>query len=152
MSIRTTNTSTITTAVQTLLRAALPYAQGELIVERAEPINAVPGRCPWVGIYRQSVRAVPRTLGLSSGYRRQEVSLALVMTESSSQSGELCEEKLEELVQNVLSAVLSDESLLGTVDSLGDVHTIYRDYRKEGNSYFQEAVIQFTALVNVTAL
>jgi hypothetical protein len=149
--IRTINVSTITKAVQDMLREAPPYSQGELTVERGQPLNKVPARCPWVGVYRQSVSFESRALGLGAGYRRQRVELALVLKARSAVSGEDCEEALEALLQNVESVLLSDPSLRGNVDVIDTFSVRYSDYVNEGNAFFQEAVLQFAALVNVSA-
>jgi hypothetical protein len=130
-----------------------PGLEGKVSCQRAAPINQSLTQTPWVGIYRQQQTLEPRTLGYGAGYRRHNISFAVVMQESSLRSGEDCELKMEKLISEVCSAICSDESLRGTVDMLGPEPFLvtYSSYRVEGNSFFQEAVLQFSVVTNVTA-
>ncbi len=130
-----------------------PGLEGKVSCQRAEPINQSAAKTPWVGIYRQQQTLEPRTLGFGAGYRRHNIGLVVVMQESSLRSGKECEEKMEKLISEVCSAICSDESLRGSVDMLGPEPFVvtYSSYRVEGNSFFQEAVLQFNVVTNVTA-
>lgn len=131
-----------------------PYmADEEVTIERAEPVNKSSDRCPWIGIYRQQQTLETRTLGLGTGYRRHNITLALVMQEASNRSGQACEEKLERLVSEAISAICSDESIRGSVIALDPSPFVltYSSYQVEENSFFQETVFTFTVQTNVNA-
>jgi len=130
-----------------------PALEGRVKVTRGEPINKQMEKCPWAGIYRQQQTFEPRTLGLGSGYRRQRITLAVVLQESSTKSGQDCEVKMEKLISETVAALASDESIRGTVLAFGEepFNVIYSSYRVEENSFFQEAVLTFTVVTNVNA-
>lgn len=122
-------------------------------VERAAPINKDTNRCPWVGIYRQTQAFTPRALGLGSGYRRHNITLALVVQEASLKSGQDCEERMERLISEVVSAICSDESIGGSVLALTEdpIAVSYSSYEVEQNNFYQEAVLLVTVTTNVSA-
>ncbi len=147
--IRTVNVADITKKLLIQVGQWPQIADKKAVVERSEPPNQNSNRTPWIGLYRSGVTTVPRTIGVRSGYRQQRVSLIILVQDGSFVSGEDCEEKLEYMVQQVTSALLSDESLGGTVDVLEDLQVVYEDYRQDGAAFLQTATIQFTGIFNV---
>lgn len=147
--IRTINVSNVTKHLLKQIGQWPQIADKKAIVERSEPPNENSNRLPWIGLYRASVLTVARTIGMGSGYRQQRVNLIVLVQEGSFVSGEDCEERLEYMVQQVTSALLSDESLGGNVDTLEELQVVYDDYRKEGGAFMQSATIQFTGIFNV---
>jgi hypothetical protein len=146
------NVADITDAVEQLLRNWQPLmSAGVDNVEDAEEINQDAGRCPWVGIYRSKIRYPSRTLGMGTGYRGQRVDLILVMQQFDPTSGKACARRLEDLIQMVIGAVLSDPSLGGTVDALDEFEVQYPDYQRLDNGFFQTAFLFFTGVTNVNA-
>jgi hypothetical protein len=145
------DTSEVTGALVDLI-AQFPAVDdlGARVVSNA-PVNEDGGQCPWVGVYQTRQEFVLRTLGAGPGFRMHRVSLAVVLTESSLLTGRDCERKLERLLAAVLSAILSDPSLRGTLLVTQDPFSItYSNFRDEGGAYFKQAVIQFTAESPVT--
>lgn len=149
--IQTINVGEVTKALEAWLKSWPGLLDIQATIERSEPVNESPDRCPWVGIYRARAGFPQRALGLGSGYRRQEVSLVLVLTESSTDSGEDCEDRLEALVQAVTSALCNNESISGTVNTLAEIDVTYTDYTAVGANFFQQAVVSVTASTNVIA-
>ena len=151
--IQVLNVTEITKKLQAQLLEWPALMDINVRVERAAPINKSRDKCPWVGIYRQGQIFESRTLGLGSGYRRHNITFALVLQEASSKSGEACEERLETLTSEVVSAICSDESIRGTVLALAQdpFQLNYSSYQVEENSFFQEAVLMFTVTTNVNA-
>ena len=139
------NVSTVTAALVSLLDEAL----GNVAVVRAEEINETPGNCPWVGVYRDNVEYVIKTLGFGSGMREQRINLVVVVQESDGTSGERCEDRLEELLKNVVGAILSDVTLRSTVQVVTDFQVRYADYRKIGGGFMQTAAVYLTAVTTV---
>lgn len=123
-----------------------------LNVDRSEAVNDDPNRTPWFCVYRQGVTFEARALGRGAGYRRQRATFILALQASSVRSGIDCETALEELVRETISALLSDESLGGLVDTLGELVTI--EYvaapTRGGQAYMQGAYIRVEALANVS--
>lgn len=147
MNFKPLNISVITAGISALLTKALP----QLTVERSAEVNELPHRCPWVGIYRSGVEYPLRTLGMGSGFRGQRINLVLMVQNSDATSGEECEERLEELIVNVIGALLSDPTLNNTVDGLDEFSVQYVDYLQTDAGYVQTAGIYFTALSSVRA-
>ena len=150
MTVRVLNTKALTNALKVQLEQWPKLADAGVTVESNMPINATTSRCPWIGIYQVSQNLPSKTLGMGSGFRRHRIQIALVLNESSMVSGEECEENMELLVSETLSALLSDYSIGGVVDVIDDqISVTYSSYRIEGNSFFKEAVIQFGVVTTV---
>jgi len=151
--IRTTDVSRVTRAIQQALTEWDALADKPVEITRAAERNTDPNRCPWVGIYRTGVDygEAPRVMGLGSGYRRQRMDFAVVVQAADPTSGEECEDRLEPLIQEVTSALLSDVSLRGTVLTIDSFAVRYENYERVGGSYFQEAVVFFSATQNTSA-
>lgn len=151
MIVRTLDTSIVTGNLVEQIRQFPAVDDLGTSVEAGEPVNEDPRRCPWVGVYQTGNNFTVRTLGMTSGFRRQRIELAIIVTESSSSSGRDAETKMEKLIAAVVGAVLSDTSIRGSVDTIMEEFRVtYSDYRKSGNLFFREAVIQFAAELNVT--
>jgi hypothetical protein len=123
----------------------------ELVIKHGEKPPDSETECPWIGVYCVEHNLPMRTLGMGSGFRYQRMSFWLVCKEASPNSGNECAAKLETLVQLALSAVLSDCSLGGTVDTIDDMRVRYPEWGKVAGVYLQTAVIQFTAQTTVKA-
>lgn len=119
-------------------------------VERSEEVNKTPNSEGWVGIYRAGIKYVTRAIGAGVG-RQQQVSLVVLTQRSDMRSGKDCEDALEDLNQRVLSVILTDESLKGTVDALdpNNFEIRYESYNKIGNLFMQTSAIYLTGLVRV---
>jgi hypothetical protein len=154
MTVRTVNVSTITRAVLEMLRDDLVIGGKGVQVERATSWDFPPGANGWVGVYRRNVRYPPRALGMTQGFREQRTSILVLVRESNYESGEACEDALEDLLQRVMSTLLNDHSLKGTVDTLGEeIVVTYDAYEKsEEGPWVQTAFIQFEGLVRVSVL
>ena len=151
--IRTLDVSKVTRAVQQMLSEWDALVDSAVEITRAAERNNDPNRCPWVGVYRVGVdyADAPRVMGFGNGYRRQRIDLAVVVQAADPTSGEECEDRLEGVIQEVTSALLSDTSLRGTVLTIDAFAVRYENYERVGGSYFQEAVIFFSATQNTSA-
>jgi hypothetical protein len=151
--IKALNVSTVAEALQQQLQEWPYMAANNVKVTRAAVLNKSQSDCPWIGIYRQGQSFEPRTLGLGNGYRRQNITFALVLQASSLKGGEDCELLMESLLSEAVSAICSDESIRGTCDCLSPdpFNITYSSYSAEGTSFYQEAVLIFTVVTNVTA-
>jgi hypothetical protein len=151
MSIRTVNVATVQAALGELLKSdATLMDMTTLTIEHGEALAKSDTQCPWIGVYCVGVDYALRTLGFGAGMRYQRMQFWLVCAEQSPASGSECTQKLEALVQAVNSAVLSDTSLGGTVDTIEEFRTDYPQWGKSSGVYFQTAVTQFTATTMVT--
>lgn len=121
----------------------------ECAVERSAELNEIPTRCPWIGVYRSGVRYPLRTLGLTAGWRQQRIALMVFVQHSDATSGEECEERLEGLIMDVISVLLSDPTLSNSVDTLDEFEVSYLDYSQTEAGYMQTAGIYFTAITSV---
>lgn len=149
MSITPVSVSTITRAVAERLLADARLK--DVRVQRSEEMNETPSLCPWVGIYRAECAFPPRVLGHGiAGLRGQRVNVILLAQESDAGSGEACEDRLNELVDKILSVLLGDTTLGGAVHTLDEVTVRYPDYRRVSDGpYMQTAMILFTAITMV---
>lgn len=105
--------------------------------------------CPWIGVYRQSVQYPIRVLGTPGGFRGQQVELVLVVQEQDSSSGAACEERLEQLIMNTISALFDDVTFAGTCETIDRLYVQYTSYQQKDAAYMQTAMIYFTALTRV---
>lgn len=149
--IASKNVATVTRALVEQLQENVALAALNPRVERSGK-NDDPNLCPWIGVYRFGVQFPVLTLGMGTGFRNQEIRLALAIQQSDGTSGEECEDRLEELLAAVVGAILSDTTLKGTVMAIGEDFDIqYPDYQLKNGMYMQTAVLQFTALTRVSA-
>lgn len=118
-------------------------------IERDAELNEIPGLCPWIGIYRMGVTYPSRVLGLGSGFRGQRIELAVFVQQSDATSGEECGERLEALIVDVISVLLSDPTLGGSVDTIDNFEVRYLDYARDDAGYFQTAAVYLTAVTMV---
>lgn len=123
-------------------------------VDRYEELSATPGAHGWACIYRERVDYPARTLGMGSGYRNQLIRLFAFVRESDPTSGEECGQRLDALLQKLVSSLLSDPSLKGTVQTLDEFSVIYFDYQKQDTTgmYLQTAQLNFTGVIPVSAM
>ena len=148
----TINMATITAAVEELLNRTSSLA--DVNISRAEPVNDDPDNCPWVGVYRQRQEYNPQTLGKDAGHR-EFVGSVIVIAQATHQSGAECEDELDELVQDVLSAIFTDTELRNTVDMVNDCNVTYsydavNEDEEEYENYFQTAIMQITVEADTT--
>jgi len=145
MLVRTLNISEVTSALSSQIGQWPALHDAGLCVEVSEVVNESAGRTPWLGIYPTGVAYEERTLGLGSGYRRQAVEITMIIQASDITSGQSCHETLAELVAEATSAILSDATLGGSVDNVGQLRVAY-DYAQTGdNAFLQSAIISLTA-------
>lgn len=117
----------------------------DVTMQRSERINKDPAKCPWLGVYRVRATYPSRTLGAGSGFRQQKLEYILIAQAANGRSGQDCEETLELLVRRVLSALLSDPTLNGLVQTFEDLEVRYPSYQQTAsNQYMQTALIYVT--------
>jgi hypothetical protein len=123
-------------------------------VERYEELTKTPGAHGWACIYRARVDYPPRTLGMGSGYRNQLIRLFAFVSESDPTSGEECGQRLDLLLQKLVGTLLSDPSLMGTVQTLDEFSVNYFDYERQDSTgmYLQYAQLNFTGVIPVSAM
>lgn len=145
------NVSTITTALKTLLDSNATIAAWPLAmpVVRGDYINEDAGLTPWIGIYRGEINLEPRTLGMTPNNLEATALIKIVVQQSSADSSSACETLLEGRVHDVLSAIMSDTSIGGTVDMVNRFKVSHGYIETESTSlYFQTAIIELEAEVS----
>lgn len=145
MILTPTNVADVTRGIQELL--ATQPTLDDVTVERSEEINAIPSRCPWIGVYRAGISYPSRTIGVGAGYRHQKIQLVLLMQHANNASGADCEDVLEGLVQRVLAVLLTDPTLGGLVATLDEIEVQYPSYERTADEqYMQTAALYITAI------
>lgn len=148
MNIKPISVSAITQAVEARLLADAALA--DVRISRSEEINSLPSSCPWVGVYRADCQFPIRTLGMGAGFRGQRVQVVLLAQESDPASGAACEDRLNELVDKLIAAILSEPTLGGVVHTVDDFSVRYPDYRRvDDDIYMQTAMVQFSVITTV---
>lgn len=156
LTIRPINIGDITKAVQLMLIQHPDIGNVGVTVERSCEPSDDPGTEGYIGIYKGRASFSPRTIGVAPGFRNQDVRLALSIRMSGYEDGEECEEALEDLLQSTVSCLLSDTSLRGTVDNIGETFEIQYltdvIVKDKDEIYLQVANLFFEAqtTVNVT--
>lgn len=148
MQYKPQNVARVTDALVEQLKAALINVE----VSRADEFNEDPGLCPWVGVYRDTVRFETKTVGYGMGARDQHIELVVAVQQSDASSGQACEDRLEELLASIGGAILDDVTLRGTVRNVESMETRYADYKKVGGSFMQTAVIYLTVVVSIAVV
>jgi hypothetical protein len=149
LNITPIDVSAVTRALVAMLSADSRLEQAT--IERSAELNEIPGRCPWIGVYRSGVEYPLRTLGMGSGWRQQRLNLMVFVQHADGTSGEECEDRLEGLIVDVIGVLLSDPTLGNTVDTLDEFSVTYLDYSQTDSGYMQTAGIYFTAITSVRA-
>ena len=147
MTFKPVNVSAITQAIEQMMLDETSLQSAT--VQRSSEINELPTLCPWIGIYREGVEYPLRTLGMGSGFRGQRIDLVVMVQHSDATSGAECEERLEQLIVDVIATLLADPTLRSTVDALDEFRVQYIDYLQTDSGYVQTAGIYFTALTSV---
>jgi hypothetical protein len=150
MSIITVDVAEVCRAIQTLLKDSQDVQDIGAAVELAEPVNEDPTRCPWVGIYPLRSPFPTRTLGMGGGFRAQNPEFVLVCQEQHANDGGACLDALGKLVKAVTSAVLTDPSLKGTVQMLGDFEVDFLGVLKVNDAIMQTATVRAVGLTTVS--
>lgn len=75
---------------------------------------------------------------------RQLIDMAIVAQQSDGTSGEQCEDRLEELMAALCSALLSDTTVRGTVQIMSEMSISYDDYKVSGEQFMQTAILRAT--------
>lgn len=119
-------------------------------IERAEPVNEDPSKCPWVGIYPTRGSFPPRALGFGPGYRYQEPEFVAICQASNPLDGASCQDSLGELVKAVADAILSDPTLKGNVLTLSDFEVNFDTYDKVDDVIMQSATIRVVGQTTVS--
>lgn len=143
------NLSKITKAIEELLTDANTSSE-PYVITRNKTQNTDDGIASigWVGIYRESVSLIPRRTG-SLPYQT-DPKVRIEVQAASMASEEECEEKLDDLVEFVLTVLASNIDLKGYVGYLKDYEVDYDDNFGEGiqEVYYQFATITITGEVN----
>lgn len=148
------NLGEITLATKEMWRDDPAVGIAGVQIERYEEITKTPGKHGWACIYRAHVDYAPRTLGMGSGYRNQLIRLFAIAAESDPTSGEEAGERLDLLLSKLVGTLLTDTSLKGTVQTLGEFSVDYFDYQRQSDTgiYLQYAQLNFTGVIPVTAM
>lgn len=147
MKIKTINAADVQRALGAILNEwAGLMDTPHLSILHGEEINRDENACPWIGVYCIGSDFPPRTTGFGVGMRYQHIRFMVVCQHTSANSGAECTARLEDLVQKVTSAVLSDPSLKGTVNALDSFAVRYPEWGKSNGIYIQTAAVEFTAV------
>jgi hypothetical protein len=119
-------------------------------IDRAEPINEDPSKCPWVGVYPLRVPFPTRALGYGAGFRAENPEYSIICQTSHPNDGAACQDQLGELIKAVTSALLSDTTLKGTVQMLGDFEVDFLGTAKVNDSILQTASVRVVGLTTVS--
>lgn len=150
MNILTQDMAEVARAVQSLLKDSTDVQATEAKIELAGPVNEDPSRCPWVGVYPLRCPFPTRTLGMGGGFRGQNPEVVLMCQTSHQTDGEACLDSLGVLVKAVANAILSDPSLKGTVQMLGDFEVEFLGVLKFNDAIMQTASIRAVGLTTVS--
>lgn len=117
------NVSDITKAVKKMLEQA-PSLNDIKSVERGEYVNMDPSRTPWVGVFRTQIDYSPKALGMHARSWKANIIIKLVV-QASEGTGEATEDSLEDLVQRIMSVILTDLTLRDYVEMLNSLKIEY---------------------------
>jgi hypothetical protein len=150
MIIQTADMAEMLRAVRDLLKDWQGVQDIGATVDLAEPVNEDPGRCPLIQIFPTRTPFPSRTLGMSGGYRAQNNEFVILFQQTHANDGEACLNALGLLVQAGTSALLSDPSLKGTVQMLGDFEVDYLGVLPVNDAIMQTATLRAVGLTTVS--
>lgn len=119
-------------------------------VDLAEPVNRDPSRCPLIQVFPLRMAFPLRTMGLGSGYRGQNNEFVILCQQSHQSEGAECLRLLGQLTQAATSALLSDPSLKGTVQTLDEFSVDMLGVLKVNDAIMQTASIRVVGLTTVS--
>lgn len=118
------------------------------VIERDEFVNDDPdqARVAWLGIYRRSVRYEPLTLasGYAGRYDASPIKLFVVLQVTDYDSGAACADRMETHIRNLITLLLGNDSLSGTIERIMSVEIEYAydpKSDKDRGVYMQSAYI-----------
>ena len=137
------NVAGITRAIEKTL--SLEHKFADVTVVRGDVVNDDPSVAVngWIGIYRNKISYSPHTLGKGGRNWDAEVTIFIVVQMTSFSSGEDCEDRLEELIIDVLTTVNSNRDIRQTIDMITGLDITYTyDRDNEESTYYQQAIIE----------
>lgn len=141
------NTTDTTKALTSLLGSREKFISDNVRLVRGGMVNNDPNRTPWAGVYRGKAPVAPRILGSSDAWQMSP-QYKIVLQASHLGSYEECEDKLNALVEDVLSCVFANVTIKDTVDMVTDVEVEYGYIDTEVDTlHFQSAIITLTTEV-----
>ena len=134
------NLNTVSKALFDQIAAYQPVKDFDPILCHGEFVGVDPNKTPWIGVFRDSIRHAPRTLGHNQW--RSEMTFKIVVQAASFESGEDCQILLDSYVREVTASILSDLTFSGAVDmtTLASVDYNYVETDRE-SLYYQSAII-----------
>lgn len=146
MTIVPINVATVARTLQDILSHSVePKLEYVPVTRGSPPDDSAIMSGGWIGIYPESINYQPRTVGVGGGFMQYELRINVVLRFMHTHDPEVLEDSLEDLVQAVVSVVLTNFTLSGTVEatSLGQVR--YADYNKgDSGGFTQTAIATFT--------
>lgn len=150
MSIQTASMGEMLQAVRDLLKDSQAVQDIGANIDVAEPVNEDPSRCPLIQLFPLRIGFPPRALGIGAGYRAQNNEFVVQFQQTHPNDGEACIVLLAALVQAGTSALLSDPSLKGAVQMLGDFDVDYLGITKTSDAIMQTATLRAVGLTTVS--
>jgi hypothetical protein len=148
--ISTVNMSDCMIAVRDLLKDFQGVQDIGATVDLAAPVNEDPSRCPRIQIFPIRIAFPPRTLGLGGGFRAQNNEFVVLFQETHANDGDECLSLLGNLVKAGADALLSDISLKGTAQMLGDFEVEFLGVLKTNDAIMQTASLRVVGLTTVS--
>ena len=141
--------SAVTAAIETLLTNATSIGGESVGIGRSEEAPMDPPPNGWVGVYGVGMQFPERVLGAGNAGRSHRIDIMLMCVQTA-ETGSDCEDRLGELVKDVLDVILEDGSFGGNVNSFDSVEVRYPDYqRSDATVYRQTAFIFITGLKSI---
>lgn len=145
------NISTINKALATQLEDYGPFSSllRERNVRVGEYVNVDPNKAPWCSIYRRRTSSIPRTLKTPPSWEIT-YNLSVIIQAVAQDSGEKCEEILQNLEDRCLDGIVEDRTFNGTILMVNSWETEYTYIESDRMTmYFQQAMINLEVEVNV---
>ena len=138
------NVNSVTNALLTTISSASTIVNSGINVCLNEVFNTDPNQSPWVGIYYGGTEIVPHRIGSSNPWRAVH-DLRVYVQDSSMQSGQDANDRLDRLMWPVLSAVNSNKNLDATVHILENLNIdpYQRDIEDEQWMFTNEITLNY---------
>lgn len=128
------NIGDITEAIKVLLEDVSYFSDNNFTIERGTPPVTDPNFMPWIGIYRDSVKYNPRSLGIArvntdtdnwSGLIRVVIMVKDHEVPNLEDAGADLEDAIELHIKNILDTVVGSRTLSDNVEDIKSIEVSY---------------------------
>lgn len=115
-------------------------------IEQQGHVNVDADNTPWIGIYRSEFVLAAKRLGDIRDWENEE-KIQVVIQATSYKSGADCEQRLDDLLAEVVESIEADKTIGGSVENITEMKVNYEyDYNDRESIHFQTAILELNTI------